>query len=278
MQPDALETAVDAIADADAILIGAGAGMGVDSGLPDFRGGDGFWNSYPPFEERGLDFQDLANPVWFDDDPELAWGFYGHRLHLYRDTEPHDGFEILRSWIDRLQLDPFVFTSNVDGHFQKSGFDDDHVIECHGSIHHLQCARPCQRTIWSAESTHVDVDRETFRADSDPPTCPSCGGVARPNILMFADTRWIAERTSLQRDRFQAWVRQLDSQSSHVVIECGAGTAVPTVRRKCERIAGRPGGTLIRINPDEAHAPSDAVSLEAGALEVLRAIDARISS
>ena len=86
-----IEEAARAITEADALFIGAGAGMGVDSGLPDFRGDEGFWNAYPPFRELNLSVVELANPSWFARDPELAWGFYGHRLHLYRDTDPHAG-------------------------------------------------------------------------------------------------------------------------------------------------------------------------------------------
>ena len=79
----------------EAILITAGAGMGVDSGLPDFRGNKGFWRAYPPIAKLGLSFSQIANPLWFDKDPSLAWAFYGHRLDLYRHTTPHVGFQIL---------------------------------------------------------------------------------------------------------------------------------------------------------------------------------------
>ena len=61
------------------LLFTAGAGMGVDSGLPDFRGDKGFWKAYPAL--FGHSFSDMANPSWFDSDPRLAWGFYGHRLN-----------------------------------------------------------------------------------------------------------------------------------------------------------------------------------------------------
>src|SRR6516165_2970142 len=97
---DLIRRAAEAIAGADALLIGAGAGMGVDSGLPDFRGAHGFWRAYPPYARLGLDFRALADPRWFRDDPALAWGFYGHRLGLYRRTRPHRGFRILRRWAD----------------------------------------------------------------------------------------------------------------------------------------------------------------------------------
>ncbi len=272
----ALDGAADAIAEADVLLIGAGAGMGVDSGLPDFRGDEGFWTNYPPFEERGLDFYDLANPRWFDDDPELAWGFYGHRLNLYRETEPHAGFHLLQDWAGEMTHEPFVFTSNVDGQFQKAGYDREHVLECHGTIHRLQCKEPCRRDIWSADGVEVEVDEETFRARGELPSCPYSTRVARPNVLMIGDYTWLDERTSRQKNRFDRWLRGIE-HSDVVVVECGAGTAVPTVRRQCEQTATRTDGTLIRINPDEPRAPGDAISIAAGALETLRAIGDRLT-
>ena len=90
-----IQRAKDILKSADAILITAGAGMGVDSGLPDFRGTQGFWNAYPKAKEMGLNFEGMANPRWFVKNPNLAWAFYGHRLHQYRDTIPHDGFKKL---------------------------------------------------------------------------------------------------------------------------------------------------------------------------------------
>src|SRR3954468_9334985 len=97
-----LNAAVEVICQADALLVTAGAGMGVDSGLPDFRGDAGFWRAYPPFAALGLRFVDLACPRWFADDPGLAWGFYGPRLGLYRATAPHRGFATLLAWAGRM--------------------------------------------------------------------------------------------------------------------------------------------------------------------------------
>ena len=82
-----IERAAEAIARATALLITAGAGMGVDSGLPDFRGDEGFWKAYPPFREKGLRFVDLANP-------RLVRARPGARLGLLRSPAralPTDG-------------------------------------------------------------------------------------------------------------------------------------------------------------------------------------------
>ena len=107
-------TAAQYLAEADALLIGAGAGMGVDSGLPTFRGDTGFWQAYPALQGRS--FAEIATPDTFTHDPELAWGFYGHRLNLYRQYAPHARFAILRRWMATLARPPgaFVMTSNVD--------------------------------------------------------------------------------------------------------------------------------------------------------------------
>ncbi len=266
---DVFDRAAQAIAGADGLFIGAGAGMGVDSGLPDFRGNEGFWRAYPPFQARGLRFVDLANPRWFNDDPQLAWGFYGHRQNLYRDTAPHDGFQILRRWATELSGGAFAFTSNVDGHFQRAGFDAESVYECHGSIHHLQCSRPCRDAIWPAGDTDVDVN-ETFRAREPLPVCPGCQRVARPNILMFGDGGWLNERSDGQARRLQSWLRTVKRPA---VIELGAGTAVPTVRWQSEQLAARFGVELVRVNPREAQGPRGTIGIECGALEALTEID-----
>jgi NAD-dependent SIR2 family protein deacetylase len=180
-----IDKAAAALAGSQALLIGAGAGMGVDSGLPDFRGTEGFWNAYPPYAKLRLDFVSLANPRWFASDPTLAWGFYGHRRNLYRATQPHAGFTILRRWAERMQHGAFVFTSNVDGHFQRAGFAAERVYEVHGSVDWLQCAAACGAGIFRADASAVTIDDETMRASEPLPTCPRCGKLARPNVLTF---------------------------------------------------------------------------------------------
>jgi NAD-dependent SIR2 family protein deacetylase len=276
---EAARTAADAIHSADALLIAAGAGMGVDSGLPDFRGTEGFWNAYPPYRRLGVRFEEMANPDQFRRDPAVGWGFYGHRLNLYRTIEPHAGFGILRRWAEAKPGGSFVFTSNVDGHFQRAGYYAGRVLECHGSIHHLQCARPyctggAAGGVWPADGIAVTIDESTMRAAEPLPRCPACGEVARPNILMFGDGAWLGDRTAEQESRYQRWLVGL-SPRRVVVVEMGAGGAIPTVRRISERLAAK-GATLVRINPREPQGPPPTISIPSGALPALFAIDAAI--
>jgi len=263
-----LARAAQAIKNADALLITAGAGMGVDSGLPDFRGKEGFWKAYPAIAGLGLSFADMANPSWFKQSPELAWAFYGHRLNLYRTTTPHPGFNTLLEMGQQRRLGYFVFTSNVDGQFQKAGFDRARIVECHGSIHHFQCCVPCKNEIWEAGGEQVNLDEATFRAKPPLPGCRSCGELARPNILMFSDTGWVDGRTDSQEHSLTTWLNQLqESEAKLAVIELGAGTSIPTVRLVSETIVGKYDGTLIRINVREEKVPPAQIGLGLGAAD-----------
>jgi NAD-dependent SIR2 family protein deacetylase len=262
------EQAAKAIAEADGLLVTAGAGMGVDSGLPDFRGNEGFWKAYPALARAGLAFTRIANPAAFESNPRRAWGFYGHRLNLYRETVPNAGFGILKTLSKKMEHGVFVFTSNVDGQFQKAGYNPRQIVEAHGSIHHLQCQNGCLGDTWSAENFAPVVDDENCELLSAFPYCPHCGEVARPNILMFGDWGWIDYRTEIQESAMSAWLKKVKRL---VVIEIGAGTDIPTVRSKSENV----GGTLIRINPRESGSDyAKTISIPLGGLEALQKIQA----
>ena len=263
-----LVRAAQAIQNADALLITAGAGMGVDSGLPDFRGPEGVWNAYPALGRRKLHFSDIANPSHFRSDPTLAWGFYGHRLALYRDTVPHEGFAVLREIGAARPLPTFVVTSNVDGQFQKAGFSANQIWEIHGSIHHLQCVNGCASRVWPADDFPPQVDMAECALRNAPPRCPECGEIARPNILMFSDWAWLDHRSRMQEARFKQWLTQSERL---VTIELGAGTAIPSIRRIGERMLG----PLIRINKRESEvARAQDIEIPLGAAEAILEIRA----
>jgi NAD-dependent SIR2 family protein deacetylase len=258
--------AAKAIAKADGLLITAGAGIGVDSGLPDFRGSEGFWNAYPALARARIGFTSIANPAAFESNPGRAWGFYGHRLQLYRETVPHAGFGILKTLSNEMEHGAFVFTSNVDGQFQKAGFNQRRVVEAHGSIHHLQCQNGCLGDIWSADDFSPVVDDENCELLSDFPRCRQCGEIARPNILMFGDWHWLDHRTSIQKAAMLDWSTEIERL---VVVEIGAGTDIPTVRNLGDNVSG----ALIRINPREPESSHrNSISIKLGGLAALQGI------
>lgn len=244
----------------DSLIITAGAGMGVDSGLPDFRGNEGFWKAYPAL--NGKSFSSIANPETFETSPSLAWGFYGHRTDTYRNTIPHEGFKLLLEIADKLGK-YFVVTSNVDEQFQSAGFDPSLIDEIHGSIFNLQCTEPylCEFKTWR---NHYQFNVDSSCHTDVIPTCKFCGKIARPNILMFNDIQQV--ESGVQDDNFHAWIKTVKRP---LVIEIGAGTAIPSIRNFSNQYAN----TLIRINPRESQIPyNKGISLPMNGLDGIRLV------
>lgn len=249
------------------LLITSGAGMSADSGLPTFRDKEGLWKEYPALKELDLKFQEIANPNSFLLQPSLAWSFYAHRHNLYLRTPPHQGYSTLLEFA-RSKKSFFVLTSNVDSHFLTSGYPSRSLYECHGNIKHHQCT--CTHEIWY-------VDREIPMEDSkviNPPRCPFCGSVARPNILMFNDWGFNDIRESVQAQNFLEWKRSLNQDELLVILEIGAGVAIPTIRDMGEKLAtSHPNAKLIRINPKDTEIPKSlGYSLQMGGLEGIKAL------
>eukprot|EP00347_Sterkiella_histriomuscorum_P007319 403349405 len=240
------------------LLITSGAGMGVDSGLPDFRGPNGFYKAYPYFKQVGMKFEDAASPSFFKQDPKKYWYFYGHRFKTYQDTIPNEGFTRLLEWSQKcLQksdkkdaTNHFVFTSNVDGQFQKAGFSDQNVVEAHGTIHKFQCDK-CD-IIEDRRTEQIELDTVKYEAVNIP-KCLKCDQLVRPNILMFGDYSWLSYDVDQKVSNYMKWLNQITNESL-VIIEVGAGSAVPTVRMQNEMVLQQrinKNTVLIRINPSE---------------------------
>lgn len=268
-----LKRALVAIKEANALLITTGAGMGVDSGLAPFRGPNGLWTGNSPYKKLNIDIQSWATPAAFVTDPALAWGFYGYRQALYKEARPHLGFSILKEWSDSKVFGSFNYTSNIDGQFQKAGFADERIFEIHGSSHFLQCRQNCGIGVFPADDQQVEIDKSTMKAIGPLPSCPNCFALARPNVVMFSDYDFDGERSDVQEKIYGDWLTELAAREARlVVIELGAGTAIPSVRHHSEKIAKIFGCSMIRINTDEPEVPDGQISLVGGAKATLEAI------
>ncbi|KAK42367.1 sigma factor [Caballeronia jiangsuensis] len=261
----AIARAAQLIRSADAIVIAAGAGMSVDSGLPAFRGSDGLWTALLPEGMIEREVGSLTQGDCFVARPEEAWRFYGHALDACCHAAPHDGYRLIRAWAMAKPHGAFAYTSNVDGQFQAAGFPDDRVVECHGTIHALQCTVPCTESLWPTDP----VNRE---AGCALPACIHCGALARPNFLLFSDFKWVPARTAIQQNNLRLWRRGIERP---VIIEIGAGLTVPSIRLFAETF----GAPLIRINLEDERVDRVAdVGIRGTALAVLREIDAALTA
>jgi NAD-dependent SIR2 family protein deacetylase len=203
---------------------------------------EGFWRAYPPIAKLGLRFEQVSTPSWFLKDPLFAWAFFGHRYKLYNTTKPHEGYHILKRIGDQILQTRngsyFVFTSNVDGHFLKSGTADERIIECHGSLQYLQYLND-DRIMGKVfpvtnELDRIEINPDTFKVKDNSMLPRKQGHLLRPNVLMFDDYTFETERLDVQQDNWKDFRHDLlysGSDGEFVVIEIGAGTFIPTVRR-----------------------------------------------
>lgn len=165
-----LRFAAQAIREAECVVAMTGAGVSTASGIPDFRGEDGLWKTHDP-----ADFHRSR----FEVDPE---GFWRDRLDIdaARHGEhvvPNPAHEALAALESAGNLDALV-TQNIDGLHTKAG--SQHVIELHGSGERVVC-RDCGRRF------PANPVRERVRGGETPPRCEDCGGVLKPDVVLFGE-------------------------------------------------------------------------------------------
>ena len=257
------------IKNAEAVAIFAGAGMGVDSGLESYRGKNGLWKKSITLNNQKINYYDLMKPSAFKKQPELAWGMIGMLMQKYQNASPHPGFEILRELTS--QKEYFIVTSNIDGQFQKAGFDSARIFEFHGSLFNTQCGEEIECGIW--ETPSIKMNKDGITARSPVPVCPVCNAFCRPNVHLFDDNFFAPALSADQQFRYMEWRQDIFYNSPNIVaLEIGAGKTIPTIRRYAERFAENKI-PLIRINPfDYKITNSQYLSIPLGANEALRRI------
>lgn len=249
------ETLIDLVKQSHACVILAGAGMGVDSGLTTFRGQLGLWSEYPLAKQNQFCIQDMANSKNYVRYLDLIPPFYRSRLDHYRRVDPHQGFTHLLNYVETLPGSYFVITSNVDGHFQKAGFEPSRIYEVHGSINQWQCtSRQCsieqesEGLLDAALILASDLSDNTSNA-----YCRQCGSIMRPNLLMFQDSEWFSMPYDLQEVKANRYLKWLQSNfcGQTLVVEIGAGSTLRTIRTMSETIAFDLETKLVRITPQD---------------------------
>lgn len=261
-----VERIKEIISKAENVLIFAGAGMSNDSGLPVFRGNEGLWNEYPFLKRLNLNFKTIADPSSFQKHPIEANKFYIHRMDLYKRTNPHVGFNYLLDLVKKLNENYFVITSNVDGHFQKAGFNPDKIYEVHGNINNWQCID------YKCSRINKNKKFDDFVENNGVIYCPFCGKLARPNLLMFFDFSWEDSIYSNQKNKYLEFFYKENFRKT-AIFEIGCGKDIPTIRNLGIEAALSIKTNIIRINPEkEEDFDPLYISLKSKALEGLKMI------
>jgi NAD-dependent protein deacetylase/lipoamidase len=163
----AVERLTELIRGCQPCVVLTGAGVSTESGIPDFRSPTGIWASYDPMEYASIEA--------FHDDPVKVWDFYGRRLHMLTDAEPNAAHVALA----RLERDGWVsaiVTQNIDMLHERAGSQT--VIEMHGSIRTSSCLQ-CYSRVRLEDVIHM--------LDASAPTCPTCGSILKPDVVMFGE-------------------------------------------------------------------------------------------
>ncbi|TRY81139.1 hypothetical protein TCAL_15426 [Tigriopus californicus] len=294
---EAIQKAAQKIVEAKAIVITAGAGMGVDSGLHIYRTQNDFLDSHPVARELNLSLPDLSNVNLFQTNPHLAWGFYGQRWQMYRKALPHAGYQIaLEFCISKRKRKGkgdqyFVFTSNVDGHFLSAGFNPSRVVEAHGTIACMQCLDISKsKEVWAVPSkTKIKVNKQTMLAQDPLPMGPPGSEhptLARPALRFYNDKDWIDDPFKKKEEEMEAFVSKIKSKMQpFVVLEIGAGDRDPRIRVRSlgESLAKENDlCTLIRINTNSEDVavpnPEKNIAIQLPALLALVRLEAKLKT
>ncbi|MGB9475358.1 MAG: NAD-dependent deacylase [Candidatus Udaeobacter sp.] len=206
------------------VLVVTGAGVSAESGIPTFRGKDGYWRNLDPIK--------LATPEAFARDPDLVWQWYRERRRGICNARPNPAHEAIAKLAQR--ADEFLLvTQNVDDLHERAGVTRAEMVQIHGDIFKTRCSR-C-----SFEQEH-DHDHE--RDGGTLPRCPRCDALMRPGVVWFGEPLPLQETERVEN--------YLQRDSCGVVIVAGTTATFGYIIDWALRASHR-GGRLIEVNPEE---------------------------
>lgn len=247
----------DALAQAEAVVIGAGAGLSTSAGF--VYSGERFQKHFHDFAEK-YHFTDMYSGGFYPYDTlEEHWAYWSRYIWLNRYTPaPKPVYEDLLALVQ--DKDYFVLTTNVDHQFQKAGFDKRRLFYTQGDYGLFQCSEPCcQKTYDNEEIVRQMVEQQrNMRVPSDlVPHCPHCGKPMSMNLRADAtfveDDGWHAAAA-----RYSEFLRRHENCKT-LFLELGTGYNTPTiVKYSFWRMTNQwPDATYACINLGEAYAPRE---------------------
>lgn len=251
----------NALDNADYVVIGAGAGLSAAAGIT--YSGKRFTDNFKDFIARyGL--TDMYSSAFYPfKTEEERWAYWARHIRMNRYDVP--ATELYRLLLHTVkEKDYFVITTNVDGQFEKSGFDKERIFAVQGDYAYLQCAHGCHDRLYYNEALVLEMSRQTKDCRIPPslvPRCPVCGGKmdvhVRKDRYFVQDSQWYASY-----ERYQDFMEKACGGNT-LLLELGVGYNTPTIIRfPFERLAARKRNvTLVRINKDYPDAQSQMTDL-----------------
>ena len=234
-----LKKAQTALAEAEYVIVLAGAGMSAELGLPVYyKGKDARYGGQ--VMSTGLTAMEHANAQLWHENREMQIEFFHDSLQDILNIPIEDEsnhYHVLRNYLERGSKEYFVMTSNIDRAFARSGFAEDRIYEIHGSRLKSQCldypGHGVFRTLCNGERT----------------VCPLCQGDTRPNVMFFNDYEFNYSAVAKQENNYVGFRSRVAGRKA-VALEIGAGTTVATIRNQSAILNHHFDMPVVRINVD----------------------------
>lgn len=247
----------EAVASADAIVIGAGAGLSTSAG---FRyDGERFHKYFADFHSR-YGFSDMYSGGFYHyKTPEEYWAFWSRYIFLNRYTDaPNDLYNRLFDLIK--DKDYFIITTNVDHQFQKAGFDKKRLFYTQGDYGLFQCSVPCRAETFDNEQivTAMCEQQHDMKIPSElVPVCPNCGAPMTVNLR--SDDKFVEdEGWHRAAERYENFLRTRRNQKV-LFLELGVGYNTPVIIKYpfWQMTFKNPNATYTCINYGDAVCPAE---------------------
>ncbi len=229
-----------ALAHPGQVIVLTGAGVSAESGIPTFRGKEGYWT----VGAREYHPQELATHEAFRAMPWDVWAWYLYRRTVCRRAEPNAGHHAIVRMAAALPDRFALVTQNVDGLHRRAGSPDASTYPIHGDISLMRCARDCVLDRWPIPDAVPDFGKgdAVTAATKELLRCPRCGGMSRPHVLWF-DEMYDEPRFFLDT------VRRLAGRAGLLIV---AGTSAQTnLPWQVVQLAVRAGATVVDVNVED---------------------------
>jgi NAD-dependent deacetylase len=221
------------------VLALTGAGISAESGIPTFRGAEGYWvvgsRNYVP--------QEMATRAMFDQQPEEVWRWYLYRFGICKDAQPNDGHRALVA-LDRALGDRFTLvTQNIDGLHLRAGATPARTFCIHGDAGFVRCADECPAGLLPLPDLGRRDGRSPLTAEERARlTCPRCGAWLRPHVL------WFDEYYDEEHYRADSAMRAAALAALLLVVGTSGATNLPA---QIGELAWRRGIPIVDVNPED---------------------------
>lgn len=250
---------MDLLNRAQCYLVTAGSGLSAAAGI-DYMDTVYFAKHFPGMVKHGFRMQAelMGYSGW---QPRLKWGYLAANVFEVRfNIQHHPVYQRLLALVEG--KDYFVHTSNVDGMFEKNGFEKDWIFTPQGDYARMQCQKPCSKATWESKPIlarilpEIDPETQAVTRDGVLPRCPNCGGDVMLNVR---GGYWFIEEPYLnQAEKLRDWIQSTVGKRL-LIIEIGAGFNTPVVIRWPNEhlVINHPDAHLIRINWVQPNAPKE---------------------